>query len=88
LVIKCRRAIEQTGAQQLVIAGGVSANTRLRAELTDKLTAEIVYAPLALCTDNGAMIAYAGALRILGGAQENLSINTRPRWPMTELPAI
>ena len=88
LVIKCRRAIEQTGAQQLVIAGGVSANTRLRAELTDKLTAEIVYAPLALCTDNGAMIAYAGALRMLGGAQENLSINTRPRWPMTELPAI
>ena len=88
LVIKCRRAIEQSGAQQLVIAGGVSANTRLRQELTDKLQAEIVYAPLALCTDNGAMIAYAGALRMLGGAQEDLSINTRPRWPMTELPAI
>jgi N6-L-threonylcarbamoyladenine synthase len=88
LVIKCRRAIEQSGAQQLVIAGGVSANTRLRQELTDKLQAEIVYAPLALCTDNGAMIAYAGALRMLGGAQEDLSIKTRPRWPMTELPAI
>ena len=88
LAIKCRRAIEQSGAQQLVIAGGVSANTRLRQELTDKLQAEIVYAPLALCTDNGAMIAYAGALRMLGGAQEDLSINTRPRWPMTELPAI
>ena len=88
LVIKCRRAIEQSGAQQLVIAGGVSANTRLRQELTDKLQAEIVYAPLALCTDNGAMIAYAGALRMLGGAQEDLSINTRPRWPMTDLPAI
>ena len=88
LVIKCRRAIEQSGAQQLVIAGGASANTRLRQELTDKLQAEIVYAPLALCTDNGAMIAYAGALRMLGGAQEDLSINTRPRWPMTELPAI
>lgn len=88
LVIKCRRAIEQTGARQLVIAGGVSANTRLRAELTDNLTAEIVYAPLALCTDNGAMIAYAGALRMLGGAEENLSIETRPRWPMTKLPPI
>ena len=88
LVIKCRRAIEQTGARQLVIAGGVSANTRLRAELTDNLTAEIVYAPLALCTDNGAMIAYAGALRMLGGAEENLSIETRPRWPMTALPPI
>lgn len=88
LVIKCRRAIEQTGARQLVIAGGVSANTRLRAELTANLKAEIVYAPLALCTDNGAMIAYAGALRMLGGAEENLSIETRPRWPMTELPPI
>ena len=74
LVIKCRRAIEQTGARQLVIAGGVSANTRLRAELTANLKAEIVYAPLALCTDNGAMIAHAGALRMLGGAEENLSI--------------
>lgn len=88
LVIKCRRAIEQTGASQLVIAGGVSANTRLRRELKSKLDAEIVYAPLNLCTDNGAMIAYAGALRLLGGAAEDLSITTRPRWPMTELAAI
>lgn len=88
LVIKCRRAIAQTGASQLVIAGGVSANTRLRTELESKLDAEVVYAPLNLCTDNGAMIAYAGALRLLGGASENLSITTRPRWPMTELAAI
>lgn len=88
LVIKCRRAMEQTGAEQLVIAGGVSANTRLRAELADKLDAEIVYAPLDLCTDNGAMIAYAGALRMAGGQSENLAIMTRPRWPMTELAAI
>ncbi len=88
LVIKCKRAMEQTGATQLVIAGGVSANKRLRAELEERLAAEIVYAPLDLCTDNGAMIAYAGALRMLGGATENLSIDTRPRWPMTELVAI
>ena len=88
LVIKCRRAMEQTGAKQLVLAGGVSANTRLRAELTDKLDAEIVYAPLDLCTDNGAMIAYAGALRMAGGQSEGLAIMTRPRWPMTELAAI
>ena len=88
LVIKCRRAMEQTGANQLVIAGGVSANTRLRHELADKLDAEIVYAPLDLCTDNGAMIAYAGALRMAGGQSEGLAIMTRPRWPMTELAAI
>lgn len=88
LVIKCKRAMEQTGATQLVIAGGVSANKRLRAQLEERLAAEIVYAPLDLCTDNGAMIAYAGALRMLGGATENLSIDTRPRWPMTELVAI
>ena len=88
LVIKCRRGIEQTGASQLVIAGGVSANKRLRRELESKLDAEIVYAPLNLCTDNGAMIAYAGALRLLGGAAEDLSITTRPRWSITELAAI
>ena len=88
LVIKCRRAIEQTGAKQLIIAGGVSANQRLRAELEEKLAAEVVYAPLDLCTDNGAMIAYAGALRLQTGARENLSIHTRPRWPMTELTPI
>jgi N6-L-threonylcarbamoyladenine synthase len=88
LVIKCRRAMEQTAARQLVIAGGVSANTRLRTELANKLDAEIVYAPLDLCTDNGAMIAYAGALRMAAGQSEGLAIMTRPRWPMTELAAI
>ena len=88
LVIKCRRAIEQTGATQLIIAGGVSANKRLRAELEEKLQAEVVYAPLDLCTDNGAMIAYAGALRLRSGARETLGIHTRPRWPMTELTPI
>ena len=85
LVIKCRRAIEQTEAKQLIIAGGVSANQRLRAELEAKLAAEVIYAPLDCCTDNGAMIAYAGALRLQTEARENLSIHTRPRWPMTEL---
>ena len=88
LVIKCRRAIEQTGATQLIIAGGVSANKRLRAELEEKLRAEVVYAPLDLCTDNGAMIAYAGTLRLQSGSRETLGIHTRPRWPITELTPI
>ena len=69
-------------------AGGVSANKRLRAELEENLQAEVVYAPLDLCTDNGAMIAYAGALRLQSGASETLGIHTRPRWPMTELTPI
>ena len=91
LVIKCRRALEQEGLTRLVMAGGVSANVRLRRGLEEKLGkigAEVFYPAPKLCTDNGAMIAYAGALRMLGGAEENLSIETRPRWPMTELPPI
>ena len=53
-----------------------------------KAPGEVVYAPLDLCTDNGAMIAYAGALRLRSGARETLGIHTRPRWPMTELTPI
>ena len=67
---------------------GVSANTRLReslAQLTDQLGCKIWYPPLKLCTDNGAMIAYAGYERLRNGYTEDLSINVRPRWPMTEL---
>ena len=89
LVIKCRRAVEQAGAPHLVIAGGVSANQRLRQQLEAQLPAEVYYAPPQLCTDNGAMIAYAGALRLLAGSgDEHLAINTRARWPLDELPPI
>jgi N6-L-threonylcarbamoyladenine synthase len=88
LFIKCRRAVEQTGIRDLVMAGGVSANQALRQRLDRDLDATVHYAPNALCTDNGAMIAYAGALRLLGGEQAGLAINTRPRWPMFELPPI
>ena len=88
LVIKCRRAIQQTGIRQLVVAGGVSANQQLRDALTRLAREEggRVYFPRpAFCTDNGAMIAYAGYLRILAGEQEPLSFRVRPRWPMDEI---
>ena len=83
--IKCRRAIEQTGTTQLIIAGGVSANKRLRAELEEKLQAEVVYAPLDLCTDNGAMVAITGFYRLQLGQQDDLNISVKTRWPITEI---
>ena len=85
LAIKCRRAIEQTGAGHLVIAGGVSANVRLRERLESKLDARVHYAEPSLCTDNGAMVAFAGCQRLLAGETEPLRIVTRARWPMTSL---
>jgi len=88
LTIKCKRAIDQTRVKHLVIAGGVSANTRLREKLSSSLSAQIIYAPLELCTDNGAMIAYAGALRLQAGQRSDLSIITRARWPMDQLESI
>ncbi len=88
LVIKCRRAMRQTGCDQLVIAGGVSANQRLRESLQQQLNVQVIYAPPALCTDNGAMIAFAGAIRMRFGARDDLAIRTCARWPMDELEAI
>ena len=88
LTIKCKRAIDQTRVKHLVIAGGVSANTRLREKLSSSLSAQVIYAPLELCTDNGAMIAYAGALRLQAGQRSDLSIITRARWPMDQLESI
>jgi N6-L-threonylcarbamoyladenine synthase len=85
LVIKCRRAVEQTGVPHLVMAGGVSANVRLRERLAARLDAEVYYPPLRLCTDNGAMIAYAGYRRLAAGERAGLAIDTRARWPLTEL---
>ena len=88
LFIKCRRAVEQTGVQHLVMAGGVSANLSLRHKLDTDLQADVHYAPNALCTDNGAMIAFAGALRLQSEQRAPLAINIRPRWPMVELAPI
>ena len=91
LVIKCRRALKQTGLSRLVIAGGVGANARLRAAL-DGLAGEggisVHYPRLELCTDNGAMIAYAGCLRLLAGEREAEVFRAVPRWSMEQLPAL
>lgn len=91
LAIKCRRALEQTGHKTLVIAGGVSANTRLRERLQEalaKVGGKVFYARHKFCTDNGAMIAYAGCQRLVAGQSDDLSVVTMPRWPLENLSAI
>ena len=91
LAIKCKRALKQTGLKRLVIAGGVSANKQLRqtlAELMQQFGGEVFYPQPQFCTDNGAMIAYAGFLRLKQGQQQDLAIEVRPRWAMTELTAV
>ena len=87
LAIKCQRALTATGLDTLVAAGGVAANQRLRARLQATLP-RVVYPPPALCTDNGAMIAHAGALRLAAGQMDGLAVAARPRWPITSLPAV
>lgn len=91
LSIKCRRALDVTGLKTLVIAGGVSANQRLRQEMTSmmqKRGGAVFYARPEFCTDNGAMIAYAGMLRLRQGEQSSCNIIVRPRWPLAELPPL
>lgn len=88
LTIKCKRALKQTGLKRLIIAGGVSANQRLRESLeamTAAQRSEVYYARPEYCTDNGAMIALAGALRLQAGHIEPLAVNVKPRWPLEEL---
>lgn len=90
LAIKCRRALEQTGITRLVVAGGVGANQRLRERLTSLMQREgghAYYPRLEFCTDNGAMIAYAGYQRLQAGQSENLSVEARPRWSLDALEA-
>lgn len=88
LAIKCKRALKQTGLSTLVVAGGVSANKRLRSAFIDmcaSLNASVFYPRHDFCTDNGAMIAYAGYQRLLAGEHDKLVIQTRPRWPLSDL---
>ncbi len=90
LVIKCRRAVRETGCNRLVLAGGVSANRRLREKIRQTLEKEggrVYYPRPSFCTDNGAMIAYAGWQRLQAGQHEPLRFGARPRWPLEALPA-
>ena len=91
LAIKCERALDAAGCDTLVIAGGVGANKRLRAKLTDmcaKRGGRAYFPRPALCTDNGAMIAFAGALRLEAGQSETAEVKVTPRWDMATLPAV
>ena len=91
LSIKCKRALKQAHCRRLVIAGGVGANQHLRqqlAQMVKKEGGELYYPRVEFCTDNGAMIAYVGCLRLMAGEQKPLIIDARARWPMDELSAI
>lgn len=88
LTIKCKRALQQTGMQSLVIAGGVGANLALRASLQalcDKRNVKLCFPRIEFCTDNGAMIAYVGCQRLLAGECDDLSVKVRARWSLSEL---
>ena len=88
LVIKCRRALQLTGWSRLVVAGGVGANQALRERLYELMVTEngTVYFPRQeFCTDNGAMIAYVGAQRLLAGEHDDLQVEVKPRWSIQDL---
>lgn len=89
LAIKCRRALKETGLKRLVVAGGVSANRELRARLAGMVAefgGAVFYPRPEFCTDNGAMIAYAGLQRLKAGQTVGLEVAVRPRWSLDELP--
>lgn len=91
LKIKCRRALQQQDCNKLVIAGGVGANKRLRAELAEmiaQLDGELYYPRVEFCTDNGAMIAQVGCFRLMAGETQALEIDARARWSMQDLTAV
>ncbi|WP_395792773.1 tRNA (adenosine(37)-N6)-threonylcarbamoyltransferase complex transferase subunit TsaD [Aquimonas sp.] len=91
LAIKCERALKAIGANTLVVAGGVGANRRLRArldELARRRRVRVCFPRPEFCTDNGAMIAFAGALRLAAGQTAEAALTVRPRWDMAALPAV
>lgn len=88
LLIKCRRALDQGRCTRLVVAGGVGANQHLRqrlAQMAKRHQYSISFPRLEFCTDNGAMIAFAGCLRLQAGQFQPLDIDARARWPMEDL---
>lgn len=91
LAIKCRRALKQTGLQRLVVAGGVGANLSLRSKLksiAETMGGEVFFPRQEFCTDNGAMIAYAGYQRLTAGQCDDLKIKSTARWSLTELSSL
>jgi N6-L-threonylcarbamoyladenine synthase len=86
LIIKCKRAVQESECKRLVVAGGVGANKALRLALQDWMASiggEIYFPALEYCTDNGAMVAYAGCLRMLNGEQDsNIGVEVKARWPL------
>ena len=91
LTVKCARAMQATGAKTLVVAGGVGANLRLRAQLMaagEREAWRVAFPRSEFCTDNGAMIAYAGALRLNAGQCDPLAIQASPRWDLTSLTSL
>jgi N6-L-threonylcarbamoyladenine synthase len=91
LTAKCLKALKETGLKRLVIAGGVGANRQLRESLNDAATKkrfQVFYPELEFCTDNGAMIAFAGAMRLQlnpDAAKRDYAFNVRPRWPLDSI---
>lgn len=91
LKIKCKRALDQTGLSRLVVSGGVSANQAIRNKLDELMASrqgQAFYPRLEFCTDNGAMIAYAGAQRLAAGQTSDLNFACQPRWELESLSAI
>lgn len=92
LMIKCQRALDETGHQRLVVAGGVGANRLLRTKLAEVMQArktEVYFPRLSFCSDNGVMVAYAGCQHLLKGSQDpSHQIEVKARWPLEELPKI
>ncbi|MDH5830961.1 tRNA (adenosine(37)-N6)-threonylcarbamoyltransferase complex transferase subunit TsaD [Luteimonas sp. M1R5S18] len=91
LAIKCGRALDAAGCDVIVVSGGVGANKRLRARLQDmasKRGGRACFPRPSLCTDNGAMIAFAGALRLQAGQHDDAAVHVTPRWDMASLPPV